>query len=125
MRMIWFSLTLAVAVVANMGCVSWPLMGDPGYSVTVENGSSAPVTFFVDGVGAQPGSGKADGTTLAPGSGHVDHWLIPSDSKDPRRATIRAVGPAGGVVYCRRFAYDELASLRFHIRIADGVNDCS
>jgi hypothetical protein len=100
-------------------------MGDPGYSVTVENGSSSLVTFFVEGVGAQPGSGKADGTTLTPGSDHVDHWLIPSDSNDPRRATIRAVSPTGAVVYCHRFAYDELSSLRFRIRIANGVNDCA
>jgi hypothetical protein len=99
-------------------------MGDPGYSMTVENGSNVPITFFVDGVGAQPGSGKADGVALAPGKDHVDHWLIPSDSRDTRRATIRAVDSAGAIVYCHRFSYDELDALRFHVRIVDGVNNC-
>jgi hypothetical protein len=100
-------------------------IGDPGYSVTVENRTGATVTFFVEGVNARPGSAMADGTVLAAGADDVNHWVTPAGSRDERKATVRAVGPGGEQVYCHRFGFGDLSQLRFHIELKAGVSDCS
>ena len=102
-----------------VGCI-----GDPGYSVTVENRTGATVTFFVDGVNARPGSAMVEGQRLAPGADNVNHWVIPDGSQDLRRATVRAVAVTGEQLYCHRFGFDELKQIRFHIELNAGVSDC-
>ena len=98
--------------------------GDAGYSVTVENGTGATVTFFVEGVNARPGSAMAEGQKLAPGADDVNHWLVPEGSGDLRRATVRAVAVGGEQLYCHRFGWDELKQIRFHIELKAGIADC-
>jgi hypothetical protein len=111
-------MTLSVSLI--VGCI-----GDPGYSVTVENQTGTTVTFFVEDVNARPGSAMAEGTTLSPGADDVNHWLIPEGSRDPRRAKVRAVTTSGEQLYCHRVGWDELKQLRFHLELKSGVSDCS
>jgi hypothetical protein len=99
-------------------------IGDPGYSVTVTNGTSETLVFYVDDVGAKAGEAIFDGVRLPPGRDDVDHWIVPTNSGDARRANVRAVRTTGELFYCHQFGYDELKTVRFHILIAPGVNDC-
>ncbi len=117
---------ILAAVLAGLVAASCgqPLFGDPGYSVIVKNGADEILTFYVDDVGAKPGQAVADGVRLSPGQEDVDHWLIPSDSQDKRRAKVRATTATGAVYYCHRFSFDELERIRFHILLGPGVNDC-
>jgi ABC-type glycerol-3-phosphate transport system substrate-binding protein len=114
---------LALVVAAAAACGNLPV-GDPGYSVTVKNGTELTITYFVDDVGAKPGDAVADGVRLSPGADDVDHWLIPSGPQDNRRAKVRAMTSSGTVYYCHRFGFDELKKIQFNILIGPGVNDC-
>src|SRR5205085_864385 len=93
---------LLVFIVGVVACL--PSGGDPGYSVRVTNATSATVVFFVDDVGAAPGTLAADGWRLQPGADAVDHWTIPSGASDGRRPTVRAMDTNGAVVFCRRLS---------------------
>jgi hypothetical protein len=100
-------------------------IGDPGYSVTVNNTTGETVTFFVEGVDALGGSAMAEGTRLGPAEDDVNHWRIPEGAGDLRRATVRAVGVGGRQVFCHRFGWDELQQLRFHIELKADVSECN
>jgi hypothetical protein len=113
---------LIFAVIAYSGSG----IGDPGYSVTVENQMGNPVVFVVEGTNATPGSAMWEGVSLRPGAEWVDHWIIPSGAPfDDSKATVRARNAAGEQVYCHAFAFDELKHIRFHIELRPGVADCS
>jgi hypothetical protein len=44
----------ALTCLAAVSCGT-PLIGDPGYSVTVKNGTEQTLVYYVDDVGAKPG----------------------------------------------------------------------
>jgi len=111
-----------VFIVGVVACL--PSGGDPGYSVRVTNATSATVVFFVDDVGAAPGTLAADGWRLESGADAVDHWTIPSGASDGRRATVRAMDTNGAVLFCRRFGFDQLKADQFRIRITSSLNEC-
>jgi len=116
----WRWIAPVAALMLAASCI-----GDPGYSLIVQNSTRARVTFYVDGVNARPGSAFADGVTLEPGAEDVNHWVIPAGDNDQRKATVRAVNSAGSIVYCHRFGFAELRDLHFHIDLRGGVADCS
>jgi hypothetical protein len=79
----------------------------------VTNATGVTVIFFVDDVGAKPGTLAADGWRLEPAANAVDHRTIPSDASDGRRATVRALDTNGEVVFCRGFGFDQLKADQF------------
>jgi hypothetical protein len=113
-----------IALLAAASC-RLPTAGDSGYSVTVSNGTSARVLFFVDNGNPQPGTAMTDGTALDPAAQSVAHWVIPDGPRDLRTAQVRALDARGVEVYCHRFDFAELSTIRFHIVLSPGINDCA
>ena len=89
-----------------------PIMGDPGVSVTIVNGTDEPVEFYESGLGAPYHQRVMPGEKLESG------WLLAS------RYTPEVTDLSGNPIFCRRYTDRDLRQLRFVITIVRDPASC-
>jgi len=82
------------------------------------NGTATTLTFWYEDA---PQSRRL----LTPDGRAQDTWRIPQNRGDARTRVVRAADSAGALVFCHRYSYQEIETLRFRIELEIGRIDCN